>query len=527
MKRLNKFSNKKYLVLPAVLLLLLASSCTKQLNYTPEVFLSAEQIYADQAGATAGITGIYQQLQTLKKSDYALIGIIGTDEARCTYQNQGYGAYYAGITGLDVYDLTFNSQNADISGYWSVCYKGIANANAALENIPAINNFADVTVKNRLMGEASFLRALFYFQLVQLFGDIPMPLQKTSFTDGIPRTPISDVYNQIIIDLKYAATNLWIKSKNPDAGRASMEAAKALLGKVYLTIHDYPNAKTTFEDLLTNNSIILLPKYSDLFKIENNAESLFEIQYSQESGNTNNLANYFGSSAGAVVPGGPTPTNATPGYGGNVVIATKYYSDSVFTTTDTRFAASITAHYYANINLSSNYDWWVDIGLPHINKYDILSSGSTNASNSTKNEYYLRSADVYLMYAEVLNELGQTTAALKPLNTVRNRAALQNIEVAWGRTPSQTELRDELMVERVRELGGEGWRWFDLKRTGTLVNSVMAHNNPKLYYMTKNHTLVDAHPAQNVSAKNNLYPIPLAELQNNSALTLTSQNPGY
>jgi hypothetical protein len=521
------FNQHKLLkVIAMAVLMLILGSCRKQLDYTPEVFLSAQQVYKDQAGATAGVTGIYKQLQVLRASDYALIGVIGTDEARCTYQSQGYGAYWAGVTGLDVYDIQFNSQNGDISGYWSTCYQGIANANYALQYIPQIKNFADVTVQNRLMGEASFMRALFYFQLVQLYGDIPLRLQNMSFSDGVKRSPTADVYKQIITDLKFAAANCWSKSKNPDPGRASVEAAKALLGKVYLTQHDYQNAKTTLEDLIQTGGLTLLPNYADLFdgKHENNAESLFEIQYSTVAGNTQSLQNLFGSYAGPPIPGEAFNKN-TPGYGGSVVMATSFYSDSVFAKPysweyqyDARYAASINHDRYdGNGNTMS---WWVDPGLPTIKKYDI-SSNDIDAYNSGKNLYYLRSADVFLMYAETLNELGQTQDALAPLNKIRERAFGNN--TLDFSTTDQDALRDIIMDERSRELGGEGWRWFDLKRTGTLVSRVQQHDNP---YVERGGGS-DPHPKQNVSSKNMLYPIPLTELQNNPALGLKAQNPGY
>lgn len=517
----------------AVAMLLSFAGCRKQLDYTPEVFLSAQQVYKDEPGAVAGVTGIYRQLNVLKQSDYALIGIIGTDEARCTYQSQGYGAYWAGVTGMDVYDIQFNSQNADISGYWTVCYQGIANANLALQYIPQIKGFADPSVQSRLMGEASFMRALFYFQLVQLYGDLPLRLQNMSFADGVPRSPQAKVYDQIVTDLKFAIANLWLKAKNPDPGRASIEAAKALLGKVYLTEHDYTDAKTVLGDLVQTGGLTLLSDYSQLFdgKHENNAESLFEIQYSTDAGNSQSLQNLFGSYAGPPIPFESFDKH-TPGYGGTVVMSTAYYSDTVFhwqknpnqPVYDTRYAASINHDRYdSNGNTMS---WWVDPGLPTIKKYDI-SSSDIDAYTSGKNLYVLRSADVYLMYAETLNELGSTTDALVQLNKVRVRAQRGNYEDELGHTPSQAELRDDLQDERIRELGGEGWRWFDLKRTGQLVQRVRIHNNPKVSFMLKNGTSDDPHPAQNVTDKNNLYPIPLSELQNNQALTLGSQNPGY
>ncbi len=524
MKESNLYISKAGLVASLAALLLFAAGCKKVLDYTPEVFVGQTQVFKDQAGATAAVTGIYTQLQTLKKSDYALIGIVGTDEARCTYQSQGYGDYYQNITGLDVYDLKFGSQNYQVSGFWTDCYLGIANANSAILGIPGAS-IADPTVKSRLLGESKFMRALFYFYLVQLYGDIPLRTETTPFSAGVKRTPAADVYAQIVSDLQFAIANLWAKSKTPDAGRATVEAAKALLGKVYLTMGQYNDAKTNFEDLINNNSVTLLADYSQLFdgQHENNAESLFEIQYSTDPNNTQGLQNLFGSYAGPGIPG-EAFTIHTPGYGGTVVMATAYYSDTVFDqANDKRYLVSIWPHRYDGNG--ATMDWWVDPGLPTIKKYDITSS-DIDISNSGKNLYYLRAADVYLMYSEVLNELGQTAPALAPLNKVRNRAGLQNLEVAWGRTPTQAELRTELLDERIRELGGEGWRWFDLKRTGTLVARVQLHNNPRAHYVPINGE-GDAHPAQNISAQNNLYPIPLAELQTNQALSLTDQNPGY
>jgi len=523
MKLIHPYKIRTYLAVLSGLVIMTAG-CKKGLNYTPEVFVAQPQVFKDQAGATAAVTGIYTQLQTLKKSDYALIGIIGTDEVRCTYQSQGYGDYWANVTGLDVYDIKFGSQNYQLSGFWQDCYIGIANANAAVTGIPNAS-IADPSVSNRLLGESKFMRALFYFYLVQLYGDIPLRTETTPFSAGVKRTPAADVYALIVSDLKFAISNLWARNKNPDKGRASIEAAKALLGKVYLTMKNYNDAKSLFEDLQTNNSLTLLDDYTQLFdgQHENNAESLFEIQYSTDPNNTQGLQNLFGSYAGPGIPGSAF-NNHTPGAGGTVVMATSFYSDTVFDkTNDKRYLASIWPHRYDGNG--NTMDWWVDPGLPTVKKYDI-SNSDIDIYNSGKNLYYLRAADVYLMYAEALNELGQPGAALVPLNKVRKRAGLDNLENVLGHTPTQTELRTELLDERARELGGEGWRWFDLKRTGTLVARVQRYNNPRAYYVPINGT-GDPHPAQNVSEKNNLYPIPLSELQTNAALSLNDQNPGY
>ncbi len=271
-----------------------------------------------------------------------------------------------------------------------------------------------------------------------------------------------------------------------------------------------------------------MANYADLFdgQHENNAESLFEIQYSTDNSNdTQGLQNLYGSYAGPPIQGETWNTH-TPGYGGTVVCTTAFYADSVFARPysweyqyDARYNASINGYRYDPSSGSSD-SWWWDPGQPTVKKYDITSS-DIDAYHSGKNLYYLRSADVFLMYAETLNELGQGQDALAPLNKIRERA-FGNNTLDFAST-DQATLRSEIMDERSRELGAEGWRWFDLKRTGLLVSLVQQRDNP---YVERGGGS-DPHPKQNVSSKNMLYPIPLTELQNNQALGLKAQNPGY
>lgn len=516
--KMNNYSIRViYYISIAFVILIGAAGCKKDLGSPAQSFLDQSQIFSDAKDATAAVTGIYTQLATLKNNVYDLVGVVGTDEIRVTYFSHGWGDYWAGLGAFDDYDIKLNSQNQMNSGFWRTCYQGVVNANNAIAGLPS-TPFSDAATKNRLIGEAKFMRALFYFYLVQLYGDIPLRTEAQSPSEGLKRTPKDSVYALIISDLKYATTNLWPKAQNPDAGRANIEAAKALLGKVYLTLHDYHNAKTVFEDLITNNNIKLLSNYGDLFdgQHENNAESLFEIQYSTDNkNNTQGLQNLYGAWYPCYL--GQTWNSKTPDYGGQLTITTLYYSDSVWDkVNDKRYLLSIWPHHYAN---GGNLDTW-DGGRPNSRKYDI-SSSDIDYSNSGKNLYYLRASDVYLMYAEVLNELGQTTSALVPLNKVRNRAGLQNFETVVVSNPSQEQLRTELLNERTRELGAEGWRWFDLKRTGTLLSRVLLYNNPQVTYNNA------AYATQQISTKNLVLPIPLNELQTNPGLTLADQNSGY
>ena len=493
------FSNKICLIC----LILLLSGCSKQLDIKPEVFISPEELYKDEAGVVAGVTGIYRQLLVLKRSDYAIVGMVGTDEGKTTTFVPTWGPYWQGFSAVNSYSPLMTGQNDVVQGFWSCSYKGITNANVAIKFIQRapVND----VLKNRCIGEAKFLRALFYFYLVQLFDGVPLPTDvdnPVADRDGYPRSSAEDVYKLIIEDLKFAAVNLNSKGNNgSDAGRATKEAAIALLGKVYLTRKNYANAKSTLAPLLTATNVSLMPVYADLFveKNENNIESLFEIQFSNETDNTSNMAN----NTGCWQINSPTLSGA----GGHVLIPTDYYFAS-FEDGDLRKDATFRSVFFDKDGNPVDYSWWSDVGKPHVKKFDITTGVSVSGGLSSRNMYYLRYADVILMYAEASNELNETNIAVEHLNKIRDRAGLEDYTGAV----TVEAVRTEIMLERMRELGFEGWRWFDLKRTGTLLTETKAHN-------------IDA--ATNMLPKHLLYPIPAKEFENNPALQPADQNEGY
>lgn len=482
--------------------------CSKQLDIKPESFISPEELYKDEAGVKSGLVGIYRQLLDLKRSDYIIVGMVGTDEGKTTLFVPTWGTYWQNFCAVNTYSPLMTAQNDVVQNFWAVCYRGIANANVAIKYIQK----APVSdeVKNKAVSEAKFLRGLFYFYLVQLYGGVPLPTEaenpEADAKGGYPRSNVDDVYKLIISDLQFAAANLSSKADSSrNTGKANKEAAMALLGKVYLTRKDYSNAKAAMEPLLTAANVGLMANYADLFveANENNRESLFEIQFSNEDGNTSNLAQNLGC--------WQINDPRLPGAGGHVIIPTDYYYNS-FEDGDKRKEASFRTLFFDKDGNPVDYSWWSDVGKPHMKKFDITKDVSVSASYSSRNLYYLRLADVILMYAEAQNELGETGAAMQQLNMIRNRAGLQNYETVHGGVPSQDQLRKELMLERMRELGFEGWRWFDLKRSGTLLAEVKAHNP-------------DAAP--NMQEKHLLYPIPAREFENNAALQPSDQNPGY
>lgn len=500
MNRINK-----QLTLATVAVAMLAAGCSKKLDITPETFVSPEDLYKDEQGAIAGVTGIYRKMMDLNNGDYYFVGIVGTDEGKTSSFVPTWGGYWQHYDGINSYNSLMSAQNQLVQGAWNSLYKGVVNANTAIRYIPSSS--ASQRVKDRLLGEARFLRAVFYFKLVQFFGGVPLPTEvEDAVADangGKPRSSVDDVFALIINDLKFAAEHLDSKGV-AETGRVNKEAAITLLGKAYLTIKDYNNAKTTLQPLMSVSNVALMTNYADLFKEENenNIESLFEIQYTNENGNTNGQANTLG---------GWHISNTDSGGGGHVVIPTDYYANS-FEDGDARKDASIRYKFYdANGNVV-DYWWWADVTKPHVKKYDITKGKSLNGGLSSRNLYYLRYADAILMYAEAVNELNETTESLTYLNKIRTRAKLANWETVLGHTPSQTELRDELLKERMRELGFEGWRWCDLKRTGKLISQTKAYNP-------------DAAPY--ISDKNLLFPISSREFELNRSLKPSDQNPGF
>lgn len=490
----------------AIIAGLSGAGCKKELNYQPESALSPNQVFSDANGATAAVTGIYRAFEILKRNEIGLIGILGTDEGKTTTFVPGFGGYWLQLSALSSYDnVQLGSQNGVISFFWQFAYTCIGNANMVIKYLPT--SPVDEGLRKRLIGEAKFLRAANYFYLVQLFGDVPMPTEDVNTTfdkDGYPRSPVADVYKLIIDDLKFAVINLSNKSQTP-AGRASKQAAEALLGKVYLTLKDYPNARTTLEPLMSDGEVGLLDNFGDLFKEtnENNKESLFEIQYITQSGYTESWANLLGSWALSV---------SQPGGGGQAIICTDYAANIYPDDDSIRKDASLRSVYYdPNTNQPGYLNWWGDVGKPHVKKYE--QSTGQNAATSSRNIYYLRYADAVLMYAEALNELGQTSDALPYFDKIRERAKAHDLETDLGHTPSQQEFRDAMVTERIKELMFEGWRWFDLKRWGLLISRTKLYNP-------------DA--TNNIEApKHLLYPIPFSEFTNNRTLKLSDQNPGY
>jgi len=485
--------------------LLAGAGCTKDyLDLTPTSSVTTVNFYRTQTDAIQATTAAYSQLQQNGFFNYSLwaIGDVMSDN---TYLGGGGAA--DGIEFQQLDNFTIPPTNPLTTSHWQRGYLAIGECNEVLLRVPNIN--MDATIKNRCLGEAEFLRALYYFYLVRAFGDIPLvttPAATASEAANLTRTPTAQVYAQIVKDLQDAITKLPSSYSGDDLGRATKWAATGLLAKVYLTQGDMANAATQARAVIAGSGKSLWPNFASNFQVENEngQESLFEVQFK------NGLTQYTTDGPGSVMNefwgarffGNPYVVSSG-GYGFNVP-----EKDLVagYGAGDTRRAASLfapgDAYPDGQIQPASL------VGNP--NGYSIRKQyvGRTNVNNwdSPLNFPVLRLSEMYLILAEAA---GPTAEGLTAVNTVRRRAyglPLTAAAPAVDLTATSTaNFKAAVIQERRLELAFEDDRWYDLKRTGTLVSTLRAQGKA-------------------VQEFNNLLPIPQAEINVNSNLT---QNPGY
>ncbi len=476
--------NFRYTVLFS-LLLLLNVSCNDFLEIAPETQVNTAQFYQVPKDFETALVGAYSTLtQGYYGSDFFAFGEIRSDNT----ETGGYARVFE-VFGTFELDAT----SPIVAAFWAKSYQGIQTANAIVGKIEA----AEVpdAQRKQIVGEAKFIRALFYFNLVQIFG--PVPLVTNVVTGGtiseiysIGRTPEEEVYQQIISDLQDAETAL-AGGPIPNEGRATIGSAKALLGKVYLTRQDYAAANTKLQEVIDLGNYVLLSDYQALFPPavqENNSESIFEIQHlGGPEGAFGSLANLF----------------APRGSGDDIVLFTEGEGGRMVPTEDL-----INSYPDNDLRKDASVGFWIDpneIEFPYPKKY--LTTPFAN-DNDGANVYVLRYADVLLMKAEALNQIGYEAGgeAFDLLNQVRSRAGLADLTSA--ELPDQVSFQDHVLQERRWELAFEFHRWFDLKRTNTAISVINEYK-----------------PALSIEPNDLLFPLPAAQIANNPDVLI--QNPGY
>ncbi len=481
-------SNK---IFAALLLLFAISACNKDfLDLKPLDQSSVALSYQTPDDANLAVYGIYDVTQQ-GMSDLAVLTERTTDNA--TTQPSVGGAAGAGNL-REIILYRFTTENSYMENLYTIWYRGIAASNQLIERIDGIT-FPNPALKEQYIGEAKFLRAYFYFNLVRFFGGVPVSL--TEIKDpgeafALKRGTEAEVYTAIENDLLDAVSKLPVAHNSSNIGRATQGAAKALLAKVYLTNKKPELALPLLRQLTAAPyTYRLMPNYNEVFSTDNTPESIFEIQFINDLINNegNPLIYFFFTNDPTIGRDLYGPAYVAGVGAGNVLASTDLYNS--YEPTDTRRAFNILI-YNSRVERTNLY---------LVRKYYRLPA--TGLGRSDDNVIVLRYADVLLMLAEAINETsGPTAEAYDAVGKVRLRAKV----AAWPRNLNAVTFRAKLLEERRLELAFEFQRWFDLKRFGQLVPMLSAKGYP-------------------IQPFHVLFPIPRSQVDINPANI--SQNPGY
>ncbi|MCC8143299.1 MAG: RagB/SusD family nutrient uptake outer membrane protein [Tannerellaceae bacterium] len=420
--------------------------------------------------------------------------------------------------------LTRNNDSTEGVLYpWLDMYKGIFWANQVLDNAPEIEGISE-SLRERIIGEASFLRGMGYFHLAGTYGRGPISLSSMAGEEReIGEKP--DLYEQARKDFELAAEAGRLPNyyDNANVDRVTRRAALGMLAKVYVQQKNWNKVEELCHEIFNlqgangQPAYDLVANYVDNFKenTENNSESLFEVQFDGTIYNGIELgcqrAKFFG------LPG-PSFDDVTPS---DVVKTDLEKEKTIDGKTDPRLKATL--FYYDEEDpdeLLYGMTWRereLNDAKVYWRKYTNYDTQDTEGFNSGINYRVLRLADMYLLYAEALNELGRTGEAYAYINKVRNRVNLPNLEnstVFTGIGNDQAKMREQIMHERFCELAGECWRWMDLERWGMFEDQLKINWLASRDFEFENFTI----------GKSDRFPIPYREIPLVDGLV---QNPGF
>ena len=444
-------------------------------------FKSASELESALAGAYGDFKNEYYQL------DYFVNGDAQSDDA------------YAGGDNPDNFqidDYQLDAVNRNVSRDWAYLYSTIGKVNNIINNAREVTDPELTPARlEEIIGEASFIRAFMYFQLVQLWGDVPLQLEEVTtisaekldeiYAQIFPaRSAKEEVYAQIIADLETALPR--VRTTAPHKGFATTGAVNAVLAKVYAAQepHDWTKVNQ-YCDAVIAGGYTLLPEFDQLWnnEMKNSAESIFEINYS----------------------GGPTDGN----WGVNIFRGVDWKkfnlpSNDLIAAFD---AENDLIRKNASIIFEDVSGLWSDSHYPQT-QYPFINKWRNFGGDGAQNYIFIRLADILLLKAEALNESGDVSGAAAIVDQIRDRVNLNPTTAG-----NQAAMRLAIEKERRLELAYEGIRWFDLKRTGRAIEVMSAAKGP------------DGNPiGYMLTPERLLWPIPQAELDKNANLT---QNPGY
>lgn len=488
------------IVILLISLIVVQTSCKKFVEVPPPVgSITENTVYASDATAISALTTLYSSMNTnpIQGAEYsgsiALFAGLSADEYNLS-------SSISSPIYLNYYHNKLTQSNMPTSGseHWAPLYNFIFKCNAAIDGLSASAGLTPA-VKQQLLGEAKFMRAFFYFYLVNLFGDVPLALATDpAINTLLPRTPKTQVYNQIVADLKEAISLLSVNYLDETLLKTTNErirptkwAAGAMLARVYLYTNDYANAEEQATAVINNIELYNLLPLNDVF-LKNSREAIWQIQPTDVGFNTLEARTL-------IIPAtGPTITTLTqPVYLSNFLL-----------------------HSFESGDQRAVYGNWIDttiysltptlldtVAYPYKYKLNNLDPGITSSGNMQEYFMVLRLAEQYLIRAEARAQQNNIVGAQSDLNVIRSRADLPNTMAG-----DKTSLLEAILHERQVELFSEwGYRWFDLKRS-TKIDIVMSVITPQKAIGTA------------WQSYQQLYPLPLSELQ---AAPNLVQNPGY
>ena len=482
--------NLKYYL--SVLVVVFTVNSCNVLDEDPFTQPSTENFYQNETDALAALTASYARLKSgvgYYKQQFLPTLFASSDQGLSTYL---YNEFKRGIV---------TSTNQSLNNLWKELYLGIRDANNVIAKVPDID--MDDELKNRIVGEAKFLRALHYFNLVRCYGEVPLRISPVEAGDdqGLAVSSIVEIYDSIIDDLNFASIHCWGRNESRgnytnDLGRATNTAAHALLAKVYTRIASckrtasegvlgndlylqfsesyqsyYQYAKDHSDSAISGQGFNLSTSLEDWVSIfdadnGNNQEMIFDIQGSSLTGQGTAVSNLF------------TPRNAGlsgSGFGGNNKLKPLFINNMI-DKFDNRYQNSIITQYETatrqfNINpwstgyIPTNLETGNTLGtLWQVWTAKYIDTEATTEYTSRQNWHVIRLADVYLMRAEASAEiLSDPSAANSDINILRSRVGMTGIDYS---SISMQDFREQILRERAVELYMEGHRFFDLTRFG-------------------------------------------------------------
>jgi starch-binding outer membrane protein, SusD/RagB family len=518
-------NRNKLILLAALPLTMSLASCKKNLEQINPNAQTSASFWQNADDALKGINAAYGSLivdGSYMRSTPLLLDTRGDDARSNSPWDQMYntGKFALGTANDAIYGWAYGA-----------FYEGVSRSNQVLDNVPGIE--MDQALKDRVIGQAYFLRGLYFYHLVNMFGNVALPLQsvKSSVDFYVPQSTNEKGWNQVIADFEKAASllptsyNTVNGADKGQVGRATKGAALAFLGKAYLFNKRYQEAATQFKAVIDLNIYDLVAEYRDNFTEvnENNKESLFEVQFSRDAGGKDlgwggNPAPGWGKTSARAITYGPR------GFGWTDVQPTRSaFNEFLLEKTaagadDPRLVATMFYNkpglkLYGKLFSVQYAGNAADLNDLFCRKYE---NDETKADEfdwrSGINERIMRYADVLMMYAECLNELGQTAQAYPYIQKVRSRVGLPDLAVVKPNM-TQAQMRDQLAHERLLEFSLEGHRFDDIRRWGWLSNPV------------KLAELKSRDPEFNSYQPGREYfPIPQRDIDNNPGF---KQNPGY